>query len=188
MLPIVRLLWLGLMLTALVGSGHAAEESIPIFGGRRVTIAVPEGFRSELGRDPSGRVLVRLADAGDRHSLEIGFLSEEDGQWGRARGRRELMHELYAEYVASSREQAMQFEELEPRSGGGTYCVFTDAALIGRADLPAGEYLHLTAGVKAWPGVAVTFRLFSQDVVSHRYRELMRVLRESVWEKPVPLR
>lgn len=188
MLPVLRFVWLGALLALVVGSSAAAEETVPIFGGRRVSIEVPEGFRSELGRDPSGRVVVRLADAGDRHSLEIGFLPDEDGQWVRARGRRELMHELYAEYVDSSREKAMQFEELEPRSGGGTYCVFTDAALIGRADLPAGEYLHLTAGVKAWPGVGVTFRLFSQDVASSRYRELMRVLRESVWEKPVPLR
>jgi len=188
MTAVRRTVWLGGLLLVALYSGHAAEESIPIFGGRRVAVSLPEGFRAEVGRDPAGRVVLRVADAGDRHSLEIGFLADDEGQWGRARARRELMHELFAEHVPSSREKAMQFEELEPKSGAGTFCVFTDAALVGRTDLPAGEYLHLTAGVKAWPGVAVVFRLFSQDLVSPGYREALRLLRESVWEKPVPLR
>lgn len=82
----------------------------------------------------------------------------------------------------------MQFEELEPKTGAGTYCVFTDAALVGRSTLPPGEYLHLTAGVKTWPGVVVVFRLFSNDVNSSEYRAILTMLRESLQEKPVPLR
>ena len=82
----------------------------------------------------------------------------------------------------------MQFEELEPRTGAGTYCVFTDANLIGKAEVPAGEYLHLTAGLKAWPGVVAVFRLFSNETDSPEYQALMKTLRESLLERPVPLR
>jgi hypothetical protein len=66
--------------------------------------------------------------------------------------------------------------------------VFTDAALVGKAELPPNEYRHLTAGVKAWAGVMVVFRLFSNDTASEAHRAAMRVLRESVEERPVPLR
>jgi len=34
----------------------------------------------------------------------------------------------------------------------------------------------------------VVFRLFSNDITSEAYRAAMRVLRESVEERPVPLR
>ena len=82
----------------------------------------------------------------------------------------------------------MQFEELTPRRGAGTFCVFTDAALVGKAELPPNEYRHLTAGVKAWEGVMVVFRLFSNDTKSESHLAAMRVLRESVEERPVPWR
>lgn len=83
----------------------------------------------------------------------------------------------------------MQFEELRPKVGAATYCVFTDAKLVGKppGEYPPGEYLHVTAGVKAWPGIVATFTLFSNDTKSEAYQALLKVLRESVHEKPAPL-
>jgi hypothetical protein len=98
------------------------------------------------------------------------------------------MVEFFQEYVAGSVEKAMEFEELSPRRGAGTFCVFTDAALVGKTELPPNEYHHLTVGVKAWSGTMVVFRLFSQDLKSAAHLAALRVLRESVEERPVPLR
>jgi hypothetical protein len=95
---------------------------------------------------------------------------------------------MFVEYVDSSTEKAMQFEELEPQTGAGTYCVFTDAKLVGQTELPPGEYLHLTTGVKTWPGVAAVFRCFSNDTTSAGYKSILAMLRESVHERPVPLK
>jgi hypothetical protein len=58
---------------------------------------------------------------------------------------------------------------------------------VGRTDLPPGEYLHVTAGLKAWPGVVVIFRFFSNDTDSPGYQAIMKMLRESLQEKSVPL-
>jgi len=66
--------------------------------------------------------------------------------------------------------------------------VFTDAKLRGRSSLPPGEYLHLTVGLKAWPGVVAVFRIFSQDTTSAEYQAILGLLRESVEERAVPLR
>ena len=62
-ISVLRPWWLAGLFLALACAGQAAEEIVPIFGGRRVAISPPEGFRSELGRDAAGRVVLRLADA-----------------------------------------------------------------------------------------------------------------------------
>ena len=81
----------------------------------------------------------------------------------------------------------LQFEELDPRVGSGTYCVFTDARMVGKK-IPRGEYLQTTTGLKAWPGVVAVFTLFSNDTTSPEYREVMTMLRESVTEARPPQR
>lgn len=185
------LLLLGLALSALpLGAAEtkARDENVPLFDNRRVTVAVPEGFGSSLRQDENGMSLLRLADPKDSYSVELRFLPDPDGRFASARARKEQMVEMFSEYVRESAEKGMQFEELEPRTGAGSYCVFTDAKLVGKTDLPPGEYIHVTTGVKSWRGVVVIFSFFSNDITSPQYQALMRMLRESVHEKPPPLR
>ncbi|MDP3070130.1 MAG: hypothetical protein Q8N18_07575 [Opitutaceae bacterium] len=174
--------------SAVAASTKAREEPVFLFENRRVIVAVPEGFGSSLTRDENGMAVFQIADAKERHSLELRFLPDPDGRFGTARARREQMVEMFSEHVGASTERGMQFEELEPKSGAGCYCVFTDAKLVGQSKLPPGEYLHLTAGLKTWRGVVVIFRFFSNDTASAEYRAVMAMLRESVHEKPAPLR
>jgi hypothetical protein len=185
------ILWLGCLpalcaVSALAGASR--EESVLIFESRKVAVAVPAGFEVKTERDEAGLGHVHLADRGKKTSLDLVFVPDPEGDTLRTRGRMEKIVGLFDRYVAGSVEKAMQFEELEPRRGAGTYCVFTDASLVGRTDLPPNEYHHLTVGIKAWPGVMTIIRLFSQDRTSPEYQALLRVLRESVEERPVPLR
>lgn len=164
------------------------EEVLELAPGRRVTIAVPTGFVVERASDPAAPPELRLRDAAGTVSLDLAFLPDPDGLAATPRARRERLVELFEEHVAASVEQAMRFEELEPRRGAGTWCLFTDRALVGRAELPPNEYRLLAVGVKAWPGVMVVFRLFSQDADRPAHRAAWALLRESVDERPVPLR
>lgn len=173
---------------AIEAAGLVRDENVVIFGGRRVSVTPPAGFSLTTGRDEAGEMALKVSDIGGRHSVEISFLPDAEGKHRGSRARRELMNELFKVYVASSKEKGMQFEELEPRIGAGTYCVFTDAALIGRTELPPGDYLHLTAGLKAWPGVVAVFRFFTDEINSSEYHAVMKMLRESLVERPVPLR
>jgi hypothetical protein len=166
------------------------EEIVAIFEHRRVSLTVPEGFTFTRSEDQSGAVTVKLTGPRNSLDLQLVFLPDVDNDFvGSARARKEFMVQAFQEFVATSVEQAMQFEELEPRVGRGTYCVFTDAALVGKPQLPPNEFLHVTVGLKAWRGTYAVFKLFSNDTLSAEYRALLQLLRESVQELPVsPLR
>ena len=164
------------------------ELKIALSDTREVILAVPDGFALVTGRDPSGLIGAKLSDPDATVTLDLQFIPDPEGRFASARSRAELMHEMFVDYVGDSTEEAMQFEELEPQVGEGTYCVFTDKNLLGKTDLPPGEYLHLTTGVKAWPGVAAVFRCFSNDTKSPGYQAIITLLRDSVHEKPAPLK
>lgn len=166
----------------------AHEEIVVIPGPRSISIAVPEGFTFESGRDGAGPITVRMAQAKAPVSLQISFLPDPDGELATARGRKERMVAAFQQFVAGSVEKSMQFEELEPKSGAGTYCVFTDESLVGQATLPPGEYRQVTSGVKAWSGCYALFTLMSNDTTSPEYLAALKVLRESVAERIGPYR
>ncbi len=188
----MRIPFVCVLLSLLVPMSPAAvpsrDETLFLFENRKVVVAVPEGFKLERSPEAAGVITLRLADSGDQVSAEIRFLPDPELRFMPSRPRKELMNEMFNEYVSASTERAMQFEELEPRVGAGTYCVFTDARLVGKSPLPAGEYLHLTVGLKAWPGVIAIFRVFSQDTKSREYQAMLALLRESLEERAVPLK
>ncbi len=164
------------------------DQTVALSVERAVVISVPDGFTFDTGRDDSGAVVVRLGSPEDAVTLDLLFLPDPEGKFAGSRARKELLNEKFKTYVDSSTEKAMQFEELDPRTGAGTYCVFTDVSLVGKDKLPPGEYLHLTAGVKAWPGVLMIIRCFSNNTTSPEYQAIMAMLKNSVDEKPVPLK
>jgi hypothetical protein len=186
-------LTLTLLLVAVFARGQpvpddAHEETAFLFENRKLSVRVPRLFTYDAVRGDVGVVMIRLADPKEKVTLDVRFLPDPEGRFMNARARKEQMVELFESYVESSTEKGMQFEELEPRTGAGTYCVFTDAALVGKTSLPPNEYLHLTAGVKTWPGVIAIFRIFSNDTQSKEYQTVMKTVRESVEEKVVPLK
>jgi hypothetical protein len=164
------------------------DQTIALSMDRSVVISVPEGFSFETGRDASGAVVIRMATEGETVTLDLQFLPDPEGRFAGARARKEFINEQFFTYVESSSEKAMRFEELDPRIGAATYCVFTDASLVGKEKLPRGEYLHFTAGAKTWPGVLVVFRCFSNDTTSPAFKAVLAMLKTSVDEKPVPLK
>ena len=175
-------------LAAVAAAGAQREENVFLFGNRKVAVAVPAGLGFASNKDDRGLITVRIGHPQDKISAQITFLPDPDGQYATARARKEFMNENFQGYVGSSVEKAMQFEELEPRVGAGTYCIFTDASLVGKTSLPPGEFLHSTAGLKTWPGIVAIFSVFSNETTSKDYQAVMKMLRESVQEKPVPLR
>lgn len=181
-------MWMAMVLgVADLAAAAEREERVELTPGRAVAVRVPAGFVFEEGTNSRGEPGAMLTDEKRRLSLTLVFEPDPEGEYLEARGRTERLFREFGDYVAGSVERAMQFAELEPAEGAGTLCTFTDAKLAGRpaSEYPPGEYLHLTVGVKAWRGVAVRFMLFSNDTDSEGYRAVLRLLRESVHEKPV---
>ncbi len=161
------------------------EETVFLFQNRKVTVLVPDGFGFASNKSDRGIMTLELVDPKDRVRMQITFLPDLEGRFAAARTQKEFMNETFHDFVDTSVEKAMQFEELEPKTGSGTYCVFTDAKLVGKTKLPPGEYLHSTAGLKTWPGVVAVFTVFSNEITSKEYQSVMTMLRQSVQEKPV---
>jgi hypothetical protein len=109
------------------------EESLLLFDQRRVGVNVPAGFLYSASKDEHGVISARLSTPKDTISLQISFLPDIDGEYATARGQKEIMVKSFQQYVVGSVEQGMHFEELQPRNGSGTYCIFTDAKLVGAA-------------------------------------------------------
>ncbi|HEX2853546.1 MAG TPA: hypothetical protein VHO24_09925 [Opitutaceae bacterium] len=173
-----------LLLTLFLATGplSAKEESVLLYENRRVSIAVPEGFEFRRVADKRGPAVV-ITDAQHSVVLNITLLPDLDGNFTSARTRKEFVVENFHEFLESSVEQAMQFEEMNPRSGACSYCVFTDAHLVGRKEMPPNEYLYATIGVKADSGCLAVFTLLSNDTASKEYQAAMKILRESVQVK-----
>lgn len=172
-----------------VGGAAAREETIPLTEKRGISVQVPDGFNFKSGVNAKGELAMTLEHAKERLSLHVTFEADPEEAFRQPRARKERLHEEFKSYVEGSREKAMQFDEFATRVGAATICVFTDDKLLGKqvSEYPPGEYLHLTVGVKAWPGVVATFTLFSNDLKSANYEAVMHVLRDSVHEKPAPL-
>ena len=181
-----------LLIPVLVMATEAAPKSrelkIALSENREVVISVPDGFALVTGQDDSGLPVVKLSGPNESVTIDLHFLPDPEGKYATPRARMELMHEMFVEFVDASTEKGMQFEELGPKTGAGTYCVFTDKKLVGKTELPPGEYVHLTIGIKAWPGVIAVFRCFSNETASAGYKAIITMLRESVHEKPIPLK
>jgi hypothetical protein len=182
------LLRLGVLALLLAGPLLAKEhlESVFLFQNRKVSLNVPDGLGFASGKDENGMVTVTIQDPKDKVSLQLVFLPDADDFFGSARNRKEFLNDKFQHRLTGSVEKAMQFEELEPQVGQGTLCVFTDTELVGKTKLPSGQFLNATAGVKAWPGVIAVFEIFSQDIKSKEYLAVLKMLRESVHEKPPP--
>lgn len=171
------------------GMAQTREETLPIANGRTLFVTVPEGFSYNTGANELGEFGFVLVDYKAGVKMQVMLHGDEEGIFEEGRARRERLYDEFKGYVEQSRQGGMQFEELAPAAGKLTTCVFTDKVLIDKpvSEYPRGEYLHLTVGVKAWPGFVATVMLFSNDLKGPQHLAALKVLSESVQEKPIPL-
>lgn len=166
---------------AVIGS-RAAEESFPLYEGQHITISVPEGFTYSRSFE-NGVVTARLTDTKQLTSLEISFVPDPRNRFAAPRARREFMFQNFQHFVAGSVENEMRLEESTSGDRSLTLCVFTDASLVGKTEIPRGEYLNATTGLKVWPGAAAYFTLLSHDTRSADYQSALNIVTEGVTGK-----
>jgi hypothetical protein len=161
-----------------------SNDQILLLGDRRVTIAVPDGYIYSSGRNEQGVIMVKIADAREKIDLQVRFQPDPESRLGAESQQMEFLANVCQQYAESSVEKSYNFTPLAPHRGAGTYCMFTDASLVGR-EPPPGEVRNVTTGVKAWPGWALVFTILSNDTASKEYQTALKLMRESFEEKPV---
>ncbi|MSU23341.1 MAG: hypothetical protein EXS32_05890 [Opitutus sp.] len=162
----------------------ARTETLFLFQNHRVTISVPEGYVYSSGRDERGIITAKLVAPKQKVELQVSFQPDPDGRLTTEAGQMAFLAQVCRPYVDGSVERSYHFKSLEPHRGSGTYCVFTDASLVGR-EPPKGEFLNITASVKVASGVAIIFTLLSTDTTSNDYQTALKLLKES-FESPAP--
>jgi hypothetical protein len=184
-LPVKKILLSFLFLAALSAAApvSAKEESLIIFGERRVMIAVPDGYVFSSSRDDRGIITAKITDPKQKVDLAVYFLPDPNGKLTTEDGQNSFVAELCQPYAEGSVEKSYDFKALEPRTGSGTYCVFTDASLVGKFPFPPGEFLNITNGVKSWPGCFMVFTLLSNDTTSKEYQTALKLLKTTFEEK-----
>lgn len=169
---------------ALVAPARAKDESVFIFQERQVSINLPEGYTLTSRRDEQGNISVQVIDVKQKTDLAVRFLPDPRGRLAAEEGQMRFVADLAQPYAEGSVEKSYDFKPLEPHTGSGTYCVFTDASLKGKMPFPAGEYLNVTCGVKAWPDCVLVFTLLSNDTTSKEYEAALKLIRDSFEEIP----
>ena len=164
----------------------AKEEVLALYEDHRVVINVPEGSTLTRSFSDLGIITVKIVDAKQVTNLEISLLPDPEGRFTTPRARREFIVETFQQYVEGSTEKEIHFTEQKTRTGAVTACVFTDANLVGKTDLPPNEYLNATTGMKTWPGCAAYFTLLSNGVDSPAYQAAMKIITESVQDQKPP--
>lgn len=154
----------------------AREETLRLYEDHLIAIAVPEGYSYAKDFGEDGIISVRITDPKQEFNLQISFLPDPEARLAIPRVRKEFMAESFEWLVESSVERAMQFEEFPTATDHCTYCVFTDASLVGKKDLPRDEYLKATVGIKAWSKCGAIFTLLSNDTQSEAYRAALKII------------
>ena len=160
-----------------------SHDETLLLGDRRVTIAVPDGYIYSSGHDEGGVIMVNIADAKRKIELQVRFQSDPDSRLGAEAQQMEYLADVCRQYAEDSVERGYDFKALAPHNGSGTYCSFTDASLAGH-EPPKGEFLHVTTGVKAWPGWALVFTVLSNDTDSKEFQSALRLVKDSFEETP----
>src|SRR5262249_24559087 len=82
------------------------------------------------------------------------------------------MHRAYDSYLSNAVEKSLQIEFVTTSDGLVGYTTLTDRKFVSR-DVPQGERLYLTVGIRSWNGVFVVFTLESNHRDSSRYKKAL---------------
>jgi hypothetical protein len=162
------------------------EETLIVLVDHKVSIDVPSGFEYSSSRDDRDVISVKITDPKQKIILSVSFLPDQEARLATESGQKDFLANAYVQYAEGSVENSYNFKDLAPRSGTGTYCVFTDSSLAGKKPLPPDEYLNITTGVKAWSDCFLVFSLLSNDTTSKEYQAALKMVRESFEEKNPP--
>jgi hypothetical protein len=180
-----------LFLLALLAAGSSAfatdqVQTLILSADHSITLTVPDGYVFSSGRDESGVIMAKIVDPKEKIQLQVSFRPDPTSRLGVEQQQMDFLAQVCRQYAEGSVEHRYDFKPLAPRVGTGTYCTFTDASLVGTTP-PKGEFLHITTGVKAWPGWVIVFTLLSNNTTGKEYEALLAVVKDGCEEKPAPV-
>lgn len=147
------------------------EQSVTIPGRHRFSILVPAGYSFRVERDRMDNAAVFMENPVWGISITAFLITDRERPITTTEWQRNELISRVANALSQAKEPDYNIQPLHPVSGTGVFCIFTDGTYKRVEDLPPGEYLHLTGGIRSWRGCFVFFQIMSNDLTSPEYRE-----------------
>lgn len=166
--------WCGVVL-ALAGGVvdvSARPRTFVAADGVRMKTDVPAGYSFETDTTQDGQLYIRMENPVWPIFVAVVFAPESLVPAKTEEEQRNLLVTQAAEILAQSKEQDYHFLPLNPVSGSGVYCVFSEPGSRKPEDLKPNEFLHIVAGVKTVRGVVMYFRIMCNDITTPEYQEI----------------
>lgn len=182
MLARVIILLAAMVAAPAFGSAWLAEHQVVLPSGRPIGVTLPGGMFVQVTEDEEGNPLLEVSNDEESLLLRASFGEQNTSRVSDPDAQRAYLSRSLAVYLEESLERHMRFKSLTTADATGMYCIFSDAHLPRDQPPPEGEWIYLTAGMRAWSTWYVEFRLFSNHLDSPDYEALMDALRDGFRE------
>jgi hypothetical protein len=149
------------------------QRTLVLPAGPKFSITVPMGYSYKTDFDQEGNARVLMENPIWQIQIAAIAIADPDPAITSSEWQKNQLISRLAAALPLAKEKDYNFRPLNPRTGTGVYCQFSDAELTKDDKLNPGEFLHLTGGIRSWKGCWVHFQILSNDVSSEEFREVM---------------
>ena len=159
-------------------------EAFILPSGKELRFRIPSQFSfSSSYKEVPGSPTITIAAPNKEILLMITFGAQpKEDKWNSKDKLEREITRIFKDYVKGSVEKSLQISWFEGSSMFGCYTIFTDAALAGKQELPADEYLNSTTGFMAWQDHFAFFTLLSNSTDSQYYKLAREILLAGISE------
>lgn len=168
--------------TAVSAQGWLAEHQVTLPSGRTIAFVLPGTLMVDAQVDEEENSVLEVRNDDDSVLMRVTFGEQYGTGLSRPEAQRALLSRLLAPFLEQALERNMRFKSMTTADATGTYCIFSDPVLPRDQRPPAGEWIYVTGGMRAWSTWHVVFRLFSNSLEHPDYLALMAALREGLRE------
>jgi hypothetical protein len=175
-----------LLLVPLAARAEGAK-TVVIFEGRQISVPVPNSWTLEEGRDPHhGTPTLRIAAPKEEIVMQISFFPDSEGRLASRKDLEAEAQRIFAFYLESAVEKEMRLTFFDASDGMGVYTSFTDSKLDPK-QIPEGEKLVSTTGIRSWKGAYLLFTLLTDSTKSPTYEKALDLVRTGLKQVKAPV-
>jgi hypothetical protein len=159
--------------------GRGADFDLGTHG--KLSVSVPEdwGVNGKSANTPEGKALGYTFAFKPRNDANakclLTFVYQTNGATSKDAVRQEVLRITKA-FVADSVEKKQDLKDFTLESGYGTYCLFTDASLVGKKAEP-GDYKVMGSGrIQLDKDVGAVVSMFADDANGGEMKAMLKIL------------
>lgn len=168
--------------TTAFAADKMVKEEVPLTSTNKLTLEHPERFSYDVVQQPDDgfRTALRFRSFGTNGISTLSFKLfasiDSDGKLKTQADIDTVVKKMGESYVNESVEKTNTVRHIQSKTATGAYCVFTDADLVGVADLRPGQFRHITLGLVKVNDFVFSVRGYSNLKDGGDYQTMLSVL------------